>query len=87
VGEGKEALAYGRVAAAFLPRELRPNDNVPSHRVFVGRPEIGAAWSKCDGARLLVPLWRSQTLARIYTNLFDDADGRFSRPVPQTSAE
>ena len=43
--------------------------------------------SKCDGARLLVPLWRSQTLAPIYTNLFDDADGRFSRRVLQTIAE
>jgi len=24
----------------------RSNDNAPSHRVFVGRAEIGAAWSK-----------------------------------------
>ncbi|MEY9420467.1 uncharacterized protein (DUF736 family) [Bradyrhizobium japonicum] len=24
----------------------RSNDNAPSHRVYVGRAEIGAAWSK-----------------------------------------
>ena len=24
----------------------RSNDNAPSHRIYVGRAEIGAAWSK-----------------------------------------
>ena len=30
----------------IIPEEDRANDNAPSHRVFVGRVEIGAAWSK-----------------------------------------
>ena len=29
-----------------VPEPSRGNDNAPSHRVFVGRAEIGAAWSK-----------------------------------------
>ena len=30
----------------IVPETNRSNDNAPSHRVFVGRAEIGAAWSK-----------------------------------------
>ena len=30
----------------IAPETNRANDNAPSHRVFVGRAEIGAAWSK-----------------------------------------
>ena len=30
----------------IVPEANRTNDNAPSHRVFVGRAEIGAAWSK-----------------------------------------
>ena len=30
----------------IVPEANRSNDNAPSHRVFVGRAEIGAAWSK-----------------------------------------
>ena len=30
----------------IVPEANRVNDNAPSHRVFVGRAEIGAAWSK-----------------------------------------
>jgi uncharacterized protein (DUF736 family) len=30
----------------IVPEPNRSNDNAPSHRVFVGRAEIGAAWSK-----------------------------------------
>ena len=29
----------------IVPEANRANDNAPSHRVFVGRAEIGAAWS------------------------------------------
>ncbi|WP_235075540.1 DUF736 domain-containing protein, partial [Asaia sp. SF2.1] len=28
------------------PETTRLNENAPSHRVFVGRVEIGAAWSR-----------------------------------------
>ena len=30
----------------IVPETSRANDNAPSHRVYVGRAEIGAAWSK-----------------------------------------
>ena len=30
----------------IVPEANRPNDNAPSHRIFVGRAEFGAAWSK-----------------------------------------
>jgi hypothetical protein len=30
----------------IVPEANRVSDNAPSHRVFVGRAEIGAAWSK-----------------------------------------
>ena len=30
----------------IVPETDRTNDNAPSHRVYVGRAEIGAAWSK-----------------------------------------
>src|SRR3954468_16538099 len=30
----------------IVPESNRANDNAPSHRVYVGRAEIGAAWSK-----------------------------------------
>ena len=30
----------------MVPEANRANDNAPSHRVYVGRAEIGAAWSK-----------------------------------------
>ena len=30
----------------IVPEENRTNDNAPSHRVFVGQVEIGAAWTK-----------------------------------------
>ena len=30
----------------IVPETNRSNDNAPSHRVYVGRAEIGAAWSK-----------------------------------------
>ena len=30
----------------IVPETNRASDNAPSHRVYVGRVEIGAAWSK-----------------------------------------
>ena len=39
----------------IVPETNRANDNAPSHRVFVGRAEIGAAWLKRSTA---VPLVR-----------------------------
>ena len=33
-------------ASGSPPRRNRSNDNAPTHRVFVGKAEIGAAWTK-----------------------------------------
>ena len=55
----------------------RSNDNAPSHRIYVGRAEIGAAWSKrsTEGRDYLsVKLDDPSLNAPIYANLFDDED-------------
>jgi uncharacterized protein (DUF736 family) len=64
------------------------NENAPSHRVFVGRAEIGAAWSKrSEEGRdyLSLKLDDPSFNAPIYANLFDEEDGEgytllWSRP-------
>ena len=56
----------------------RSNDNAPSHRVYVGRAEIGAAWSKrSEEGRdyLSLKLDDPSFNAPIYANLFNDEDG------------
>ena len=65
----------------IVPEDARANDNAPSHRVFVGRAEIGAAWAKrSDAGRdyLSVKLDDPSFTAPIYANLFDDEDGENS---------
>jgi uncharacterized protein (DUF736 family) len=64
------------------------NDKAPSHRIFVGRAEIGAAWSKrSEEGRdyLSLKLDDPSFTAPIYANLFDDVGGEgytllWSRP-------
>ncbi len=56
----------------------RSNENAPSHRVYVGRAEIGAAWSKrSEEGRdyLSLKLDDPSFNAPIYANLFDDEEG------------
>ena len=63
----------------IVPETTRANDNAPSHRVFVGRAEIGAAWAKrsAEGREYLsVKLDDPSFNAPIYANLFDDEDGK-----------
>lgn len=72
----------------IVPEANRSNDNAPSHRVFVGRAEIGAAWSKRynEGRDYLsLKLDDPSFNAPIYANLFDDEGGEgytllWSRP-------
>ncbi|ODT79408.1 MAG: hypothetical protein ABS76_19655 [Pelagibacterium sp. SCN 64-44] len=64
-------------------------ENAPSHRVFVGKAEIGAAWSKTSnegrsylGLKLDDPSFSNP----IYANLFEDEEGKtysliWSRPA------
>ena len=62
----------------IVPEANRSNDNAPSHRVFVGRPEIGAAWSKQSNEGrdyLSLKLDDPSFTAPIFANLFDDPDG------------
>ena len=62
----------------FVPESNRSNDNAPSHRVYVGRAEIGAAWSKrsTEGRDYIsVKLDDPSFNAPIYANLFDDEGG------------
>lgn len=62
----------------IVPEATRGNDNAPSHRVHVGRVEIGAAWSKRSNEGrdyLSVKLDDPSFNAPIYANLFEDEDG------------
>jgi uncharacterized protein (DUF736 family) len=62
----------------IVPEANRSNDNAPSHRVFVGRAEIGAAWaqqSKEGRDYLSLKLDDPSFTAPIFANLFDDPDG------------
>lgn len=54
------------------------SENAPSHRVYVGRAEIGAVWSKrsSEGRDYLsLKLDDPSFTLPIYANLFDDGDG------------
>jgi uncharacterized protein (DUF736 family) len=62
----------------IVPEANRVTDNAPSHRVFVDRAEIGAAWSKRsnEGREYLsLKLDDPSFTAPIYANLFEDEDG------------
>lgn len=62
----------------IVPESSRGNENTPSHRVFLGRAEIGAAWSKRSNEGrdyLSVKLDDPSFSAPIYASLFDDEDG------------
>ena len=62
----------------IVPETTRSGENSPSHRVYVGRVEIGAAWAKRsnEGRDYLgLKLDDPSFTAPIYANLFDDEDG------------
>ncbi|WP_342076098.1 DUF736 domain-containing protein [Yoonia sp. SS1-5] len=73
----------------IVPEASQTSENAPSHRVLVGRAEIGAAWSKTSNegrAYLGLKLDDPSFTAPIYANLFDEEDGDaysliWSRPV------
>ena len=72
----------------IVPETTRSGDNSPSHRVYVGRVEIGAAWAKRsnEGRDYLGLKFDDPSFtAPIFANLFDDEDGEgysliWSRP-------
>ncbi len=62
----------------IVPETARTGETAPSHRIFVGRAEIGAAWSKRSGEGrdyLSVKLDDPSFNTPIYANLFDDEGG------------
>ena len=71
-------LSIQAKAVRIAPETNRANDNAPSHRVFVGKAEIGAAWSKRSNEGrdyLSVKLDDPSFTQPIYANLFDAEDG------------
>ncbi len=59
--------------------QRRENDNAPSHRLYLGRAEIGAAWAKRskEGRDYLsVKIDDPSLPAPLYANLFQDEDGK-----------
>ena len=59
----------------IVPDTRATGENAPSHRVLVGRAEIGAAWSKRSNEGrdyLSLKLDDPSFTAPIYANLFDD---------------
>ncbi len=72
----------------IVPETTRSGDNSPSHRVYVGRVEIGAAWAKRsnEGRDYLgLKLDDPSFTAPIFANLFNDEEGEgysliWSRP-------
>ena len=62
----------------IVPETNRVSDNAPSHRVYVGRAEIGAAWSKRSNEGrdyLSVKLDDPSFTAPIYANLVEVEGG------------
>ena len=71
-------LAVQAKNVRIVPEENRTNDNAPTHRVFVGTVEVGAAWAKRSNDQrdyLGLKLDDPSFTAPIYANLFDDEGG------------
>ena len=87
-GDQRVRLSELLKGVRIVPEASRTGENAPSHRVFVGRVEIGAAWSKRSnegreylGLKLDDPSFN----APIFANLFNDEEGEgysliWSRP-------
>jgi uncharacterized protein (DUF736 family) len=63
----------------IVAEEPSENENAPTHRVFVARAEIGAAWAKTskeDRDYLSIKLDDPSFTAPIFASLFADEDGK-----------
>lgn len=77
----------------IIPDARVSGENAPTHRVMVGRAEIGAAWTKKSSegrAYLSLKLDDPSFSGPIFANLFDDEDGDtysliWSRPVRRSN--
>jgi uncharacterized protein (DUF736 family) len=62
----------------IVPEISRSNDTAPTHRVYLGKSEIGAGWTKRSAENkdyLSIKLDDPSLLAPIYANLFDNESG------------
>jgi uncharacterized protein (DUF736 family) len=62
----------------IVTEESRTNDNAPNHRVYIGRAEVGAAWSTRSNEcrdHLSVKLDDPSFTAPIYAKHFNGEDG------------
>ena len=81
-------LSLQAKGVCIVAESNRASENTPSHRVYAGRAEIGAAWPKrSEEGRdyLSLKLDDPSFNAPIYANLFDDDGGEgytllWSRP-------
>ena len=74
-------LSFQASNVRLVPETSNGNENAPSHRVYVGRAEIGAAWDKRsnDGRNYLsVKLDDPSFTAPIYANLVEDDGESFN---------
>jgi uncharacterized protein (DUF736 family) len=66
----------------IIPEANRTNANGPSHRIFVGRAEVGAAWTKRSAEQRdylsSVKLDDPSFNAPIYANLVQDEEEGFA---------
>ena len=72
-------LAVQAKSVRITPEES-PNRNAPSHRVFVGDAEVGAAWTKKtqdDRPYLSVKLDDPSFTGPVFAQLFEDEDGDY----------
>jgi uncharacterized protein (DUF736 family) len=63
----------------IVAEEPSDNENAPTHRVFVAKAEIGAAWAKTskeDRDYLSIKLDDPSFNAPIFASLFADEDGK-----------
>ena len=68
----------------IVPETTRLNDAAPSHRLFLGKYEIGAGWIHRSGENrnyLSIKLDDPALAAPIYASLFDNQDGETSSLV------
>lgn len=62
----------------IVPEKNRPNDIAPTHRIYSGKAEIGAAWSKRSSDNrdyLSIKLDDPSFAASVYANLFTNENG------------
>ena len=74
-------LAVQSKNVRITAEDNRASDNAPTHRIFVGKAEIGAAWAKRSNEGrdyLSIKLDDPSFSAPIYANLFDDETGETS---------